>query len=355
MSDQPLHIAVIIVAYNSRKDLAACLAGMDRWARSDIDVRVVVVDCDSQDGSAQYVRELFPEVAVIDAGENLGFAGGNNLGFEYVCQMRPTATYVALLNPDTVPEPGWIDPLIDHLETNTRTATCQPLITLIDRPGIINTAGNAAHYLGFGLITRFGGPIPDDLTPQQIGYSSGAAMLARADLLARFGLFEPEMFLYCEDTDLGWKLRQLGYRHDLVPGSRVAHRFSPTTAIHRHYYYLERNRWWLMLVYYKTPTLLLLLPAILLMEVGQLLYAASRGRLADKLHALGYFLKPDTRRHMLGLRVIAQDRRSVSDRAFVRSHVGGIDHPGLGGPLLRYIGNPLLSAYWWVIRRLLFW
>jgi len=272
-----------------------------------------------------------------------------------VCQMRPAVKYVALLNPDTLPEPGWLDLLVDHLEHHADTATCQPLITLHDRPGFINTAGNASHYLGFGLITRCGEQVQDDLAPQQIGYSSGAAMLIRADLLARFGLFEPGMFLYCEDTDLGWKLSQLGYQHDLVPGSRVAHQFSPTAAFHQQYYYLERNRWWLMLVYYKTPTLLLLLPAILLMEVGQLLYAASRGRLADKLRAMGYFLKPDTRRHISGLRAIAQGRRSVSDRVFLRPHVGRIDHPGLSSPLLRYIGNPLLSAYWSVVRRLLFW
>ena len=355
MNDTPIEVGVLIVAYNSRDDLAECLAGLDRWTGEGLTLRVVVVDCDSQDGSAELMRELFPEVNLIEAGENLGFAGGNNLGFEYLQNRYPRVKYVALLNPDTIPEPGWLDPLVEHLEKHPGTATCQPLITLHDQPGHINTAGNAIHYLGFGLVTRCGEPIPDDFTVQTIGYSSGAAMLARADLLVRFGLFESPMFLYCEDTDLGMKLRQIGYAHDMVPQSRVAHKFSGLAAIHRHYYFLERNRWWLLLVYYKWPTLLLLLPAFVLMELGQLFHALSSGQMMSKLRAVGFFLSPESRDHIMNLRRAAQQRRTVSDRVFLRPSVGRIDHPGLGGPLLRYLGNPLLGAYWWLVKRLICW
>ncbi len=355
MTKQPIELAVIIVAYNSRDDLADCLVSMDRWAKGDVSVHVVVVDCDSQDGSADLVRELFPEVGVIQPGENLGFAGGNNIGWEHVRKSYPGVKYVALLNPDTVPERGWLNPLIDRLEQHQDTATCQPLITLHGKPGHINTAGNRAHYLGFGLVTQCGEPIPYERSPRPIGYSSGAAMMIRADLLTRHGLFEPEMFLYCEDTDLGWKLSQLGFIHELVPDSRVAHKFAPAAAIQRYYYFLERNRWWLLLVYYKRPTLLLLLPAIVFMEAGQILFALGLGKLGDKWRAWCYFLDPENRRHIRELRCIAQSRRTVCDKDFVRSFTGRIDHPSLGGPLLRYVANPLLGAYWWLVRRVIFW
>ena len=355
MNERPTEIGVIIVAYNSREDLTHCLAGIERWAGDAVKLRVVVVDCDSHDGSAELVRELFPEIDLIKPGRNLGFAGGNNLGWEHLQQRYPSIRYVALLNPDTIPEPGWLDPLVTHLDQYPNTATCQPLVTLADRPGHINTAGNAIHYLGFGLVTRCGEPIPNDMTVQPIGYSSGAAMLARADLLARFGLFESPMFLYCEDTDLGMKLRQLGYQHELVPQSRVAHRFSDSAAIGRHYYYLERNRMWLISVYHKYPTLVLLMPAILLMEVGQLLFAFSHGRLLDKLRTYGFFIPFRTGAYIMQLREAAQRRRTISDRECLRTCVGRIDHPGLGGPLLRYVGNPLLGAYWWLIKRVIFW
>lgn len=355
MAENPIEVAVLIVAYNSRDDLADCLVGIDRWADKHVVVRVVVVDCASEDGSAELVRELFPEVDVIEPGENLGFAGGNNAGWDHVRSAYPKVKYVALLNPDTEPQRGWLSPLIGRLEQYPSTATCQPLITLHNKPDQVNTAGNRAHYLGFGLVTQCGGPIPDIRTPKPIGYSSGAAMMVRAECLALHGLFDSAMFLYCEDTDLGWKLSQLGFTHELVPESRVAHKFDPKHAIQRHYFFLERNRLWLLLVYYKRRTLLLLLPAILFMEVGQVLFALVIGKLGAKWRAWGYFMNFDNRQYIREVRRKAQTRRTISDRAFARNLIGTIDHPSLGGPLLQYVANPLLGAYWWLAKRVIFW
>lgn len=354
MNEQSIEVAVIIVAYNSRDDLAECLAGVDHWVGDGVVLHVVVVDCASDDRCAELVRERFPEIDLIEAERNLGFAGGNNLGWAHVQTNYPAVKYVALLNPDTLPGAGWLDPLIDRLENNPGAATCQPLVTLHAQPDRINTAGNRSHYLGFGFVTSCGEPIPEGLTPRRIGYGSGAAMLARADLLTEHGLFEPQMFLYCEDTDLGWKLSQLGYIHELVPESRVAHKFKPGASL-AHYYYLERNRLWLLFVYYKRPTLLLILPAALLMEAGQLLFALMHGRLRDKLRGYGYFLNRDNRKHLLDLRRTAQNRRTVCDKDFLRNFTGTIDYPTLRGPLVRFIGNPLFGAYWWLVRRVIFW
>jgi len=354
LTEQPIEIAVILVAYNSRDDLAGCLAGVDHWAGAGVVLHVVVVNCASTDGSAELVRQRFPGVTLLEPGRNLGFAGGNNLGWEHVQTNYPAVKYVALLNPDTLASAGWLGPLVARLEDHPRIATCQPLITLHDQPGRINTAGNRSHYLGFGFVTRCGEPIPDDSAPKQIGFCSGAAMLIRAEMPARYGLFEPDMFLYCEDTDLGWKLSQLGYTHELIPGSRVAHKFRAGASL-KHYYYLERNRLWLLFVYFKRPTLLLVLPALLLMELGQILFALLHGKLGDKLRTYGYFLNRDNRKHILGLRREAQDRRTVRDKDFLRNFTGTIDYPTLRGPLVRYIANPLFGAYWWLARRVIFW
>lgn len=354
LTEPPIEIAIILVAYNSRDDLAECLAGMDRWAGGGVVVRVVVVDCASTDGSADLVRDRFPHVELIEPGKNLGFAGGNNLGWQHIQQHHPAVRYVALLNPDTLPTAGWLDPLIARLESNPGVATCQSLITLHDQPDRINTAGNQSHYLGFGFVTQCGEPIRDVLTPKPIGFSSGAAMLTRADLLTKHGLFESDMFLYCEDTDLGWKLSQLGYIHELVPDSRVAHSFEAGASM-AHYYYLERNRLWLLFVYYKRPTLLLILPAAILMEAGQLLFALIHGRLRDKLRAYGFFLNRENRKHILNLRRAAQSRRTVCDKDFLHNFTGTIDYPTLRGPLVRFIANPLLGTYWWLVRRVIFW
>lgn len=354
MDTHVIEAAVIIVAHNSREDLPGCLDGRDRWAADPIRVHVVIVDCASTDGSADLIREHYPDVHLVEPGDNLGFAGGNNAGWNYIRREFTDARYIALLNPDTVPDDRWLDPLIEHLECNPDTATCQPLITLQHDPGRINTAGNRTHYLGFGLITRYNQPADGDVNPVRIGYSSGAAMLICAELLTSHGLFDNRMFLYCEDTDLGWKLTQLGLHHDLVPAGRVAHQFQPDASL-KHYYYLERNRLWLLLVYYKWPTLLLLMPAIGLMELGQLLFATMHGRISDKLRSWGYFFRLDNRRHLRAQRRAAQQRRTVSDHDCVRAFVGTIEHPAINGPLVRYIANPALGSYWWLVRRVIFW
>ncbi len=372
MPDPLTQVAVIIVAHNSREDLPDCLAGMDRWASNKIKLHTIIVDCASTDGSPDLIRQQFPDIQLLEPKENLGFAAGNNLAWEHIQQQLPQIKYVALLNPDTVPQPNWLDPLIDHLESTPpeahvlRTwdpptphtapgiATCQPLITLHDQPDHINTAGNQSHYLGFGLITQYNQPIPDDLTPKLIGYSSGAAMLVRADLLTKHGLFQSEMFLYCEDTDLGWKLTQLGYQHQLVPASRVAHKFNPAASL-KHYYYLERNRLWLLLIYYKRRTLLLLLPPILLMEAGQLLFALKHRRLSDKIRAWAYFLNRNNLKHIRQQRRTAQQNRTITDKDFTKHFTATLDHPTLKGPMVRFIANPILAAYWSLARRLIFW
>jgi GT2 family glycosyltransferase len=368
MPDPLTQVAVIIVAHNSRADLPDCLAGMDQWARGSVTVHTLIVDCASTDGTPDLIRQQFPHIQLLEPGENLGFAGGNNLAWDHIRQQLPQVKYVALLNPDTVPQPNWLNPLIDHLELSppeahvlrtwdppaTGIATCQPLITLHDQPDRINTAGNQSHYLGFGLITQFNQPIPNNLTPKPIGYSSGAACLIRADLLTKHGLFDPDMFLYCEDTFLGWKLTQLGYQHQLVPASQVAHKFNPAGSL-KHYYYLERNRLSLLLIYYKRRTLLLLLPAILLMEVGQLLFALTHGKLRDKLRTWAYFLNRKNLKHIRQQRRTAQQNRTITDKNFTKHFTATLDHPTLKSPLVRYIANPILAAYWSLARRLIFW
>src|ERR1700680_2070945 len=95
-------VAVVIVNWNGREDTAACLESLrrDGYPRQF----VIVVDNDSADGSAAAVRSGFPEATVIEAGANLGFTGGNNLGIRRA--LDEGADYVYLLNNDTVVEPG---------------------------------------------------------------------------------------------------------------------------------------------------------------------------------------------------------------------------------------------------------
>lgn len=351
---EPISVAVLIVSYNGRSDLEQCLASVMSSEDAGLHCRVVVVDNASIDGTPEAVQQ-WPRVELIRASANLGFAGGNNLGWDHIAERYPDTRYLCLLNQDTIVRTGWLSSLANYLERNPQAAIAQAKLLLHPQTHLINTAGNRSHFLGFGYMTGYGEP--DDGRYDQarsIDYASGAALMVRTDLLRQVGLFDDAMFMHLEDAELAWKARQIGYEVAFVPDAVVHHKYVPDAPL-RHYRHLERNRWLLLLTYYKWPTLLLLSPALLLMECGQWLFAARHGLL---LHRLGVYLDllaPSGLARLFRRRREAQDRRGISDHRFTTGFSGTIIFSALQSPILRYLGNPILNAYWQVASRIIRW
>jgi hypothetical protein len=349
-------VTILIACFNGKAHLEDCLRSVLASIDPGIALSIVVVDNASADGSAEFVDRAFPDVEVLRLPENRGFAGGNNAGWHYI-QRRPTPTdYLAILNQDTIVQSGWLRALVDHLQNRPAVAVAQSKVLLWPQRDRINTVGNSSHFLGFGFMTGYGqinnGRFQQ---PRPIDFPSGAAMLIRAETLRPAGLFDDLFFLYLEDAELGWKLRQMGYRIEYVPQSVVWHKYAFRKDYQKHYYYLERNRWYLLATYYKTPTLLLLAPALLAMEVGQLFFAWRNGVLAEKFKAYQFFLCPAQLSRLLHRRREAQHRRKISDRAFTRSFIARVEFPELKSLLLDRIGNPMLNAYWQIVRKFIWW
>jgi GT2 family glycosyltransferase len=348
-------VVVLIICHNGRQWLANCLDSVLKSDDMPAQVRVVVVDNGSADASADFVAENYPRVDLIRAPRNHGFAGGNNIGWEYIRHRYPGTQYVALLNQDTIVQSGWLAALTKFLEAYPMVGCAQAKVMLHPQTDRFNTAGNVSHFLGFGFTTACGevdaGQFQED---RRLSLASGAAMIVRADAIDRAGLFDDTFFAYLEDADLSWKLRQLGYEVAYVPQSVVFHsyRFKDDW---RHYYLLERNRWLLLATYYKMGTLLLLMPALALMELGQIYFAWRAGVLNQKLRAYGFFLNRDNVMHLCRRRALAQSRRLVGDRTFTEPFVATVDYVELSSPLLRRLANPLLGIYWSLARRLLYW
>lgn len=359
-TESPVEVAVIVVCHNGLRHLPDCLGSLAdsppaTAAAPPILLRVVVVDNASGDGSAEYVRSRFPSVDCVPAPRNLGFAGGNNLGWEHIRTRYPRVRHLCLLNQDTVVTPGWLGPLVRFLESHADVAAVQPKVMLHPEVHLFNTAGNRSHFLGFGFVTGYREVDRGQYDrPARIDFASGAACLLRASALQRLGLFNEGFFMYLEDAELGWRLAQAGLRSMYVPDSVVYHKYVFRHDL-AHYYHLERNRFWLLLLYYKWRTLLLLLPAIVFMELGQIYFAARQGVLAQKLRAYGFFLDRANRARVLAERRAAQGRRTIDDRAFTRGFLGRIVFSEIAGPLVRCVANPVLGAYWALARRLVVW
>jgi len=316
---------------------------------------VIVVDNASTDGTAAFVAQRFPQVEQVQAPSNLGFAGGNNLGWDHVCKTGTKLDYVALLNPDTVVTSGWLVPLVETLQQHPNSGAVQSKLMLHPQMDRINSAGNRSHFLGFGFTSAFGQHDHGQYDQvRSIDFASGAAMMVRAELLEQVDLFDDEMFMYLEDAELAWKLRLIGYDTLFVPGSIVYHKHNVESTFAQ-FYYLERNRWLLLLTCYRWRTLLLVLPAALVMELGILFYAVSRGMFIQKLRAWMYFLRPRHLTTLLAKRRAIQSSRAISDREFLTRLSGAIRYAPLDRGLLHAVVNPLLASYWSLAKRLIRW
>jgi GT2 family glycosyltransferase len=220
-------LSIIIVSYNARADLERCLESLHAPA-PQVPHEIVVVDNQSTDGSADAARR-WPDIAVLDAGANLGFARANNLGIR-----ATTGTFVLLLNSDTIVPPGAIDRLVAELERRPDTAVLGP--RLVDGNGraelsfgpMIGPLNELRQKILFRGQTR-GLPIISPLVerstrrPQTPDWVTGACLLVRRRDADAVGLLDERYFMYTEDVDFCAAIRARGRRIRFTPDVEVVH------------------------------------------------------------------------------------------------------------------------------------
>lgn len=208
-------VDVIVLNYNGRIFLGPCLGALRAQAYRDF--RVTLVDNGSSDGSVEFVRETFPEAAILALPENTGFCAGNNRGIE-----ATGGEYVALLNNDTEPAPGWLGALVAALDADPHAGLCaSKLIRVSDRR--IDTAGDVFYTCGIGGKRGSGEPEERYGEPGEVfGACAGAALYRRA-MLSDIGLLDEDLFAYDEDIDLSFRARLFGYRCLYAPAAAVLH------------------------------------------------------------------------------------------------------------------------------------
>ena len=359
---QPAKAAIIVCAYRGEQHLRELLPQLvaeqtqtQSHAQATTKLRIVVVDDASPELSAAPLIKEFPTIEFLLLQENLGFAGANNRGWEFVQKLEPGTEFLTLLNMDTLVTPGWHASNLALLQSRPDAAAIQSRLRLHPQTTVINTVGNRSHFLGFGFMTGFGETdVGQHGEVEPIDFPSGAAVTLRASVVRELGLFDESYGMYLEDAELGWRLRAAGHVVLSNPQSVVLHKYS-ASAPFKWYFNLERNRWLLMLAYCKFPTLLLLLPALLAMECGQWLFALLQGLLKERLRVYRYFLSSSSWRTVAASRAHVRAIRRVSDRKLHRQHSGVIDTAVLRSPLLRFVANPLFAVYWAIARRLMFW
>jgi GT2 family glycosyltransferase len=233
-------VAIIIVNWNGKADTLACLESLraDRHTNKHI----VVVDNGSADDSVAAIRERHPELTLVEAGKNLGFTGGNNLGIRQA--LAAGCNYVYLLNNDTTVEPGALAELVATAEAQPRYGALTPVIYYYDRPNEVWFCGSKLDLQG-GVAVHDNSSVPARTDPLvEIPWASGCAMLIPADVIRRLEGFDDRFFLNWEDVDLSLRIRRAGYRIGLVPSARIFHKvgrsMERTSGLGR-YYYVRNN------------------------------------------------------------------------------------------------------------------
>ena len=288
-------ISVVIVNWNGKHLLGECL---DSLCAQHVDrVEIILVDNGSQDGSADYVRERYPDVRVVSLPENLGFAGGNNAGIRVA-----SGKYIALLNNDTKADPEWIPSLLREVETShPHVGMWASKILSYDNPDIIDNVGLLMYPDGLG---RGKGRLEkDEGQYDQAGESffpSGCAGLYRRVMLDEIGLFDEEFFAYADDVDLGLRARLAGWQCIYVPSAKVYHKYSASSSAHSPFkaFLVERNRIWVLLKYYPMEIILIspfgTLTRLLVHLFGALTGRGASGRFSEQhsvLRAMAILLK----------------------------------------------------------------
>jgi N-acetylglucosaminyl-diphospho-decaprenol L-rhamnosyltransferase len=212
-------ISVLIVNYNAGRDLGRTLQGLA--AQTFRDFEALVLDNASSDDSAAAAQALVADDArfrFTHLRRNVGFAAGNNL-------MAETArgTWLALLNPDAVPAPDWLERLLEA--TGRHPAAVMFGSTQLDAADPQRLDGAGDHYLAIGLPWRGGHGWPLAALPPEgeVFSPCAAACLIRADAFRDAHGFDERFFCYVEDVDLGFRLRLQGHHCIQVPAAVVSH------------------------------------------------------------------------------------------------------------------------------------
>ena len=225
-----MKLSIIIVSWNVKDDLLRCLASLKENPPSE-PFEQIVVDNMSTDGTVDAVKSRYPEVTLIENRQNAGFAMANNQGMEL-----SSGQYVLLLNPDTIVHPGSLDFMVAFLDDNPDVAACGPKLLNDDGSAQASVRrfptfrGVLYRHTVCRLLGLFR-PQYRKWMMKDFGYDKqidvdqimGAAMMVRSSVIEEVGRLDTDFFMYFEEVDWCYRIKQAGWRIVFLPDAVITH------------------------------------------------------------------------------------------------------------------------------------
>ena len=319
--ERPL-ASVIVLGYNGREYLEECLASVLDQDMPSEQYELLYVDNGSHDGSAELVRERFPQLPVLELERNYGYAEGNNIGFR-----NTRGEFVVFLNQDTVVHRSWLRELIDGVRSSPDVMAGHANIIQPWYPEFAGVASRADAGTAYTAeVNRLGymqyHQLPSVEQPIDTIFLHGVCIVIRRVLAEELDeVFDSDFFAYAEDLDLGLRVRALGYRSVVVPKAVVYHKHTLQTALGWRTVVktvrIIRNRY---LAFFKVMSAWEFLLMVPLLTVGAPFNALEFGLSRPRQALYGLALVPAT---LLALAVtLYQLPRYLSKRRRVRASAG---------------------------------
>ena len=339
-------ISAIVVNWNGRDVLYGCLRSL--LDQDYQNVEILVVDNGSEDGSQAMVKNEFPAVRLVENDANLGFGPAVNKGFE-----KAEGDYLLFLNNDLALQPDCLRQLAELLDSDSTVGAAIPKI-LYYSSSDKDASKKAARINSYGVLVNYTGiacpNLIDQLDQPDLSLTEsacGGIFMFSREVYKKVGGFDDDLFLYHEDHDLSWRIRMMGWKLMVVPDSVCYHHYNFNKGVLK-FYRSEKNRLHILLKNFECKTLCLIAPAIVLVEISQIVHALFNGWFFLKLKS--YWEIASQSIIISRKRRYIQATRKVPDKEIVRLHQDVIAVTGLKNPLVDYFLNPILKLYWICIR-----
>lgn len=252
-------VTVVIPNYNGVAQLKTCLLALSAQTLSEL--KILVVDNGSTDGSLGFLKEHYPMVQVLALDKNYGFCVAVNRGI----RMADTP-YVILLNNDTEPEPEFARELLLAIKVSENIFSCQAKMLDYYNRSLMDDGGDFYCALGWAFARGKGREENRYVKRDKIFASCAGASIYRKALFEEIGYFDEEHFAYLEDVDISYRARIFGYDSYFVPTARVYHMGSATTgSVHNEFKVRLSARNSLYVAYKNMPLFQLILNSPLLL------------------------------------------------------------------------------------------